>query len=95
MFLLVQTLLTEKADLEKEIRILNDKLSSALAECNAKDEFTKKQTKIGQEAIAGDILFNNIVTNLFSPLCFELYTFITQKYFSKFSCSLVQNLISL
>ncbi|XP_022844743.1 filament-like plant protein 7 isoform X3 [Olea europaea var. sylvestris] len=48
-----ETLLTEKADLEKEIRILNDKLSSALAECNAKDEFTKKQTKIGQEAIAG------------------------------------------
>ncbi|CAI9758818.1 unnamed protein product [Fraxinus pennsylvanica] len=48
-----ETLLTEKADLEKEIRILNDKLSSALAERNAKDEFAKKQMKIGQEAIAG------------------------------------------
>lgn len=48
-----ETLLTEKADLENEIRILNDKLSSALAECNAKDEFAKKQMKIGQEAIAG------------------------------------------
>ncbi|KAL2522735.1 Filament-like plant protein 7 [Forsythia ovata] len=48
-----ETLLTEKADLEKEIRILNDKLSSALADCNAKDEFAKKQTKIAQEAIFG------------------------------------------
>ncbi|CAA2955697.1 Hypothetical predicted protein [Olea europaea subsp. europaea] len=46
-------LLTEKAELERDIRILNGKLSSALAERNGKDDFAKKQVKIAREAIAG------------------------------------------
>lgn len=34
---------------------LNDKLASVLSDCNAKDELMKKQTKIAQEAVAGNI----------------------------------------
>lgn len=49
----IQTLLTEKAELEKDLRNLNDKLSSALSECDAKDELVKKHAKMAQEAIAG------------------------------------------
>ncbi|XP_022853973.1 filament-like plant protein 3 [Olea europaea var. sylvestris] len=47
-------LLTEKAELERDIRILNGKLSSALAERNGKDDFAKKHVKIAREAIAGE-----------------------------------------
>ncbi|KAK4488399.1 hypothetical protein RD792_004162 [Penstemon davidsonii] len=49
----VQELLTEKAELERDLRILNEKLSTALSDCNTKDSITKKQVKIAQEAIAG------------------------------------------
>ncbi|KAK9990659.1 hypothetical protein SO802_025644 [Lithocarpus litseifolius] len=49
----IQRLLTEKAKLEKDLRILNDKLSSALSECDAKDELVKDHAKMAQEAIAG------------------------------------------
>ncbi|KAE7999633.1 hypothetical protein FH972_004040 [Carpinus fangiana] len=49
----VHTLLTEKTELEKDLRISNDKLSSALSERNAKDELVKKQAKMVQEATAG------------------------------------------
>lgn len=56
-FLQIQTLLTEKAKLEKDLRILNDKLSSALSECDAKGELVKDHAKMAQEAIAGDILW--------------------------------------
>lgn len=49
----VQKLLTEKTGLEKDIRILNEKLSSALSDCNAKDNIAKKQVKIAEEAISG------------------------------------------
>ncbi|KAG2724371.1 hypothetical protein I3760_01G014000 [Carya illinoinensis] len=48
----IQTLLTEKAELEKDLKILNDKLSSALSECEAKDELEKKHAKTAQEAIS-------------------------------------------
>ncbi|KAI3452001.1 hypothetical protein Pfo_008666 [Paulownia fortunei] len=58
----VQELLTEKAELERDLRVLNDKLSSALSECSSKDNFAKKQVKIAQEAIAGDLGFNNILS---------------------------------
>lgn len=68
----VQELLTEKRDLERDLRILNEKLSSALSECNAKDNIAKKQVKIAEEAIAGDLLFKNIVLT-----CFGLYAFCT------------------
>lgn len=43
--------------MEKDLRILNDKLSSALSECDAKDELVKDHAKMAQEAIAGDILW--------------------------------------
>ncbi|KAL0377691.1 UNVERIFIED_CONTAM: Filament-like plant protein 7 [Sesamum radiatum] len=49
----VEELLTEKGHLERDLRVLNEKLSSALAQCNSKDNIAKKQVKIAQEAIAG------------------------------------------
>ncbi|KAL3525677.1 hypothetical protein ACH5RR_014049 [Cinchona calisaya] len=48
-----ETLTNDKAQLQRDLKILNDKLSSALSECNNKDDFAKKQSKIAQEAIAG------------------------------------------
>ncbi|KAJ8546178.1 hypothetical protein K7X08_018761 [Anisodus acutangulus] len=48
-----ETLLSDKAELERELKVVNDKLSSALVECRAKDDFAQKQMKIAQEAIAG------------------------------------------
>jgi len=41
--------------LEKDFKELENKLASALSECNSKDELVKKQTKIAQEAVAGNI----------------------------------------
>ncbi|KAK7386420.1 hypothetical protein VNO78_26639 [Psophocarpus tetragonolobus] len=49
----VQALLADKEELEKDLKKLNNKLTSALSDCNAKDELVKKQTKIAQEAMAG------------------------------------------
>ncbi|MED6221686.1 hypothetical protein PIB30_057173 [Stylosanthes scabra] len=49
----VQALLADKEELEKDLKRLNDKLTSALADGNAKGELLKKQTKIAQEATAG------------------------------------------
>lgn len=46
------------------MKILNDKLAVALSECKAKDELVKKQTKIAQEAVAG---------NLSMTLCFYAF----------------------
>ncbi|XP_028764031.1 filament-like plant protein 7 isoform X1 [Neltuma alba] len=46
-------LLADKEELEIELKILNDKLASALSDCKGKDELVKKQTKIAQEAVAG------------------------------------------
>ncbi|XP_015947118.1 filament-like plant protein 7 [Arachis duranensis] len=49
----VQALLADKEELEKDLKRLNDKLTSAISDCNAKGELLKKQTKIAQEATAG------------------------------------------
>ncbi|KAL2348376.1 hypothetical protein Fmac_002376 [Flemingia macrophylla] len=49
----VQTHLTDKEKLEKDLKRLNDKLAFTLSECNAKDEQLKRQTKIVEEAVAG------------------------------------------
>ncbi|KAL0332207.1 UNVERIFIED_CONTAM: Filament-like plant protein 7 [Sesamum calycinum] len=49
----VEELLAEKGQLQRDLRVLNEKLSSALSECNSKDNIAKKQVKIAQEAIAG------------------------------------------
>ncbi|KDP31967.1 hypothetical protein JCGZ_12428 [Jatropha curcas] len=48
----LQTLLSDKAELEKDLKSLNDKLSSALSECDAKEDLAKKQAKIAEEAMA-------------------------------------------
>lgn len=48
-----ETLLSDKEQLERDLKILNHKLSSAISECNSKDDFAKQQAKIAQEAIAG------------------------------------------
>lgn len=47
----VEALLTDKAELERDLKILNDKLSSTLSECRAKDDLVKKHAKMAQEAI--------------------------------------------
>ncbi|KAL3583753.1 hypothetical protein D5086_014814 [Populus alba] len=49
----IQTLLADKAELENDLKILRDKLSSALSECNAKDDLAKKQAKLAKEAMTG------------------------------------------
>lgn len=49
----IHVLLAEKAELERDLRDLSDKLSSALSECDAKDELAKKHAKTAQEALAG------------------------------------------
>ncbi|KAJ0040631.1 hypothetical protein Pint_28009 [Pistacia integerrima] len=49
----IQILLTDKAQLENDVKSLNEKLSSILAECNAKDDLVKKHAKIAQEATEG------------------------------------------
>nr|XP_043614290.1 filament-like plant protein 7 isoform X2 [Erigeron canadensis] len=46
-------ILAYEAELERNLNISNEKLSSALAEINAKDEIAKKQTNIAREAIQG------------------------------------------
>ncbi|QCD81609.1 Filament-like plant protein [Vigna unguiculata] len=50
---LVQALVADKEELEKDLKRLNNKLDSALSDCNAKNELVKKQTKVAQEAMAG------------------------------------------
>nr|XP_043634366.1 filament-like plant protein 7 [Erigeron canadensis]XP_043634367.1 filament-like plant protein 7 [Erigeron canadensis] len=45
--------LADKVDLERNLRILDEKLSAALGEINTKDEIAKKQTNIAREAIQG------------------------------------------
>lgn len=42
--------------MEKELKTLNDKLSSAVSECDTKDELVKKHAKMAQEAIKGNSL---------------------------------------
>lgn len=49
----IHVLLAEKAELERDLRDLSDKLSSALSECDAMDELAKKHAKTAQEALAG------------------------------------------
>ncbi|XP_050206452.1 filament-like plant protein 7 [Mercurialis annua] len=48
----IRTFFTINAELEKDLKSLNDKLSSVLSECKAKDELLKKQEKMIEEAMA-------------------------------------------
>jgi len=52
--------------LEKDLKRLNDKLAFTVSECTAKDEQLKKQTKIVEEAVAG---------NVYALLCVFVYPF--------------------
>ncbi|KAE8674876.1 hypothetical protein F3Y22_tig00111708pilonHSYRG00131 [Hibiscus syriacus] len=49
----IQTLVEDRRALENELKILNNKLSSAVSECNSKDEFVKKHEKMAMEAVVG------------------------------------------
>ncbi|ESW27901.1 hypothetical protein PHAVU_003G242100 [Phaseolus vulgaris] len=49
----VQALVADKEELVKDLKRLNNKLDSALSDCNAKNELANKQTKVAQEAMAG------------------------------------------
>ncbi|XWS29808.1 hypothetical protein CRYUN_Cryun24cG0062000 [Craigia yunnanensis] len=49
----IQTLVADKGELENELKILNNKLSSALSDCNSKDELVKRNEKMVLEAVAG------------------------------------------
>ena len=49
----IRVLLADKADLERELRDLGDKLSTAIAECNDKEELVVKHSKTAKEALAG------------------------------------------
>ncbi|KAI3726302.1 hypothetical protein L1987_66099 [Smallanthus sonchifolius] len=49
----LQGILAYEAELERNLNISNEKLSTALAEINAKDDMAKKQTNIAREAILG------------------------------------------
>nr|GEU69602.1 hypothetical protein [Tanacetum cinerariifolium]GEU77311.1 hypothetical protein [Tanacetum cinerariifolium] len=49
----LQGILAYEAELERNLNISNEKLATALAEINAKDDIAKKQTNIAREAIQG------------------------------------------
>ncbi|CAL5326231.1 unnamed protein product [Camellia sinensis] len=43
----------DKTELERDLKLLNEKLSSSLAECNAKDNLVEKHSRMAQEALDG------------------------------------------
>ncbi|MBA0636251.1 hypothetical protein Godav_022300 [Gossypium davidsonii] len=49
----MQILVADKKELENELKILNEKLASALCDCNYKDELVKKHENMALQAIAG------------------------------------------
>ena len=85
----IQTLLADKAELENDLKILSDKLSSALSECNAKDDLAKKQAKLAKGAMTGKLL--NIVPfqHLSGRVLLSIYQFTLSNVF----CSLVYSMI--
>lgn len=58
----MHVLLAEKAELERDLKDSGDKLSSALAECNAKDDLVKKHSNTAKEALAGSLHFSSFCT---------------------------------
>lgn len=72
----VQILQNEKEKvLEESVRSLDEKLASALNECNAKDELITKFTKMAEEAMAGDnciSLFIHVVLMILSIFFFPV-----------------------
>ncbi|MFQ6623537.1 hypothetical protein Gotur_004468 [Gossypium turneri] len=49
----MQILVADKKELENELKILNEKLASALCDCNYKDELVKEHENMALQAIAG------------------------------------------
>ncbi|KAK5843590.1 Filament-like plant protein 7 [Gossypium arboreum] len=49
----IQILVADKKELENELKILNEKLASALCDCNYKDELVKERENMALQAIAG------------------------------------------
>lgn len=45
-------------ELEKSVESLNEQLTSARTESTAKDNLLSKQSKVAEEAIAGQIIFS-------------------------------------
>lgn len=69
----IQILQTDKAELERDLKILNEKLSFALSECNAKDELVEKHAKMAQEALAGylsDFYIVLVKIDIISKFCY-------------------------
>lgn len=85
----IQTLLDNKAELENDLKILSERLSSALSECNAKDDLAKKQAKLAKEAMTGKLL--NIVP--FQYLSGRVLLPIYQFTLSNVFCNLVYSMI--
>lgn len=50
----MEAMLNEKAELEKDLKALSDKLASALSDCKNKDELVKKHANMAQEAVHGN-----------------------------------------
>ncbi|GAB2227330.1 hypothetical protein Droror1_Dr00009147 [Drosera rotundifolia] len=49
----IHKLLLEKTELERDVEDLSDRLSAAIAECDAKDELATRHAKTAQEALTG------------------------------------------
>lgn len=49
----IQNLQRDKEELEREIKNLSEKLSSALSECNTRDDLAKRNAKMAKEALGG------------------------------------------
>ncbi|KAJ8764301.1 hypothetical protein K2173_006041 [Erythroxylum novogranatense] len=47
----IQAILNGKAELQNDLKILHEKLSSVMSECNEKDDLVKKHEKTAQEAM--------------------------------------------
>lgn len=51
--------------MEKELTIVNDRLTSALSECDTKDELVKKHAKMAQESIKGNFILTPVAVVFF------------------------------
>lgn len=66
--------------MEGDLKILNEKLSSAISECNTKDELLRKHEKMAQEAIAGH---SPLFINALFDLIFQGFSIVFVKFYLK------------
>jgi hypothetical protein len=50
-------------DLEKEVNVLNEKLTTAQSETNNKDTLVKQHAKVAEEAVSGTLKKNMVTAN--------------------------------